>query len=61
MHKGTLINDALARGYELWVRVKIAESDEPRKYAEEMQNELLAQYNYAWNIRNNAIRDLLRP
>ena len=61
LHKGSLINNALARGYELWVRVKTAECDEPRKYAEEMQNELLAHYNYAWNSRNNAIRDLLRP
>ena len=61
LNKGALINDALVGGYELWVRVKIAGGDDSRQYAEDMQNELLAQYNYAWNVRNNARRDIVRP
>ena len=56
-HKKDLINDALERRYELWVRVKIST---PRNYsrgdAQRMENELLAEYNYAWNIRDNAMR-----
>ena len=55
------MNEALFRGYELWVRVKIAGGDDSRQYAEDMQNEILSQYNYAWNVRNNARRDILRP
>ena len=59
-HKRDLINDALGRGYELWVRVKISTPDcHSRLDAERMENELLAKYNYAWNIRNNATRDIL--
>ena len=59
-HKSDLINDALGRGYELWVRVKISTPDcHSRLDAEWMENELLAKYNYAWNIRNNATRDIL--
>ena len=59
-HKSDLFNDALSRGYELWVRVKISEApNNPRKDAERMENELLETYNYAWNVRNNAIRNIL--
>jgi len=51
-HKEDLINDALIRGYELWVRVKSTRY--PRKLnAERMENKLLATYSYAWNKRNN--------
>ena len=57
-HKADLINDALRRGYELSVRVKISDSDE-EEGAENMENELLKRYNYAWNVRNNAIRNIL--
>jgi len=60
-HKKDLINDALERGYELWVRVKISTPRRNcREDAERMENELLAKYNYAWNIRNNAVRSILR-
>ena len=59
-HKRDLFNDALSRGYELWVRVKISQArNNPREDAERMENELLATYNYAWNVRNNAIRNIL--
>ena len=57
-HKANLINDALNRGYELWVRVKVSDSNEEED-AENMENELLERYNYAWNVRNNAIRNIL--
>ena len=49
-HKADLINDALSRGYELWVRYKQAGSAEQ---AQAWENTLLAMYNYAWNVRNN--------
>ena len=60
-HKKDLVNDALRKGYELWVRVKVSKARENcRKDAERMENELLAKYNYAWNIRNNvAVRSIL--
>ena len=60
-HKSAIMNKALQRGYELWVRVKTSgrNSDRCRKTAENMENELLQRYNYAWNVRNNAIRDIL--
>jgi len=60
-HKEDLINEALHRGYELWVRVRIVEGSNPsRKNAEAMENEFLARYDYAWNTRNNGhIRDIL--
>lgn len=59
-HKEDLINDALHRGYELWVRVKVSQPSRNCKVdAERMENELLAKYNYAWNIRNNAVRSIL--
>ena len=56
-HKKDLINDALRRGYALEVRYKQADNvDDARK----QENDLLANYNYAWNIRNNvAVRDVL--
>ena len=49
-HKADLINDALSRRYELWVRYKQAGSAEQ---AQAWENTLLATYNYAWNVRNN--------
>lgn len=55
-HKKELINDALNRGYELSVRYKEAANVEE---ATGLENELLKKYNYAWNIRNNAIREVL--
>lgn len=59
-HKEDLINDALRRGYELWVRVKVSQAlDDCKADAERMENELLAKYNHAWNIRNNAVRSIL--
>lgn len=59
-HKRNLINDALSRGYELWVRVKMSQArDHCREDAERMENELLKTYNYAWNVRKNAIRSIL--
>ena len=59
-HKEVLINEALRRGYELWVRVKPSGGPAPRQHARNMENALLAKYDYAWNIRNNeGIRDIL--
>lgn len=63
-HNKELINEALNRGYELWVRVKIVNEWLPSKEdAEDMENDLLDRYDYAWNVRNNGrIRDVLpRP
>ena len=60
-HKRDLINHALARGYELWFRFKITTARFNHADAERMENELLAMYNYAWNIRNNAVRSILPP
>ena len=48
--KAFQVNDALSRGYELWVRYKQARSGEEAKAWE---NTLLAMYDYAWNVRNN--------
>ena len=64
-HKSAIINKALQRGYELWVRVKTSgrSSDRSRKTAENMENELLERYDYAWNLRNNGktrIRQILK-
>ena len=57
-HKSVFINDALGRGYELWVRVKIVEGS--RKNAEDTENALLNRYDYAWNTRiNGQIRHIL--
>lgn len=59
-HKKDLINDALRKGYELWVRVKVVEGKNPRKGAEKMENALLNKYDYAWNTRlNGEIRYIL--
>ena len=54
-HKKGLFNDALRRGYELWVRVRVVEKDYPdgKKDAEDLKNEFLARYDYAWNKRKN--------
>lgn len=60
-HKRDLINDVLRGGYELWVRVKIAGGRNPREKAENMENELLAKYDYAWNIRDNGERRNILP
>ena len=51
-----MINEALRRGYTLEVRYKVANNEEDAKAQE---NELLEKYNYAWNIRNNGLRDIL--
>ena len=60
-HKKDLINDALKKGYELWVRVKEVEGKNPsREDAEAMENALLNKYDYAWNTRiNGNIRKIL--
>lgn len=56
-HKHPLINDALVKGYELFLRVKPSAN---QVGAEREENELLAKYNYAWNVRNNgAVRQIL--
>ena len=56
-HKAKLMNDALTKGYELWVRVKTSEG---RNNAEDMENKLLEKYDYAWNFRENEeIRHIL--
>ena len=49
-HKSELINDALHRQYTLLVRVKVARS---RENAEELENDHLDIYDYAWNERRN--------
>ena len=65
-HKSAIINDALQRGYELWVRVKTSgrtSSDDSRQAAGKMENKLLESYDYAWNLQNNrkkTIRQILR-
>ena len=47
-HKQDLINNALSKGYELWVRVKIVEGRNPsRENAEAMENALFNRYDYA--------------
>lgn len=51
-HKADLINDALNRGYELWVRYKQAGSPVE---AQDWENTLLDEYDYAWNYRNNNV------
>lgn len=59
-----LINEALERGYEFWVRVKIVTGCHPYKedaeVAEDMENKLLDRYDYAWNVRRNGrVRNIL--
>ena len=64
-HKASLINSALRRGYELRVRVKVAGgcSSRFKEEAEDMENDLLDKYDYAWNKRRNGgtrgMRDIL--
>ena len=55
-HKKDEINEALRRGYTLWVRFQPAQN---RPEAERMENELLSKYNYAWNVTNNGVRPIL--
>lgn len=56
-HKAKLMNEALTKRYELWVRVKTSEG---RDNAEHMENKLLEKYDYAWNKRRNVeIRHIL--
>ena len=55
-HKEDLINDALRRKYELWVRYKQARSAEE---AQAWENALLAAYDYSWNVRNNKSRPIV--
>ena len=58
-HKNHLITDALRKGYELWVRYKLAKNVEN---ARGLENELLEKYDYAWNKRSNGvIRGILPP
>lgn len=60
-HKAELINDALRKGYELWVRFKPA-NENKTKLARCMENDLLDNYDYAWNIRQNVrVRNILYP
>lgn len=54
-NKAEFMNDALTKGYELWVRVKTAKD---REEAEDLENELLDGYDYAWNVRNNGELDI---
>ena len=57
-HKAHLINDALRRGYELWVRYN--KTGGSAKKAKEWESDLLNKYDYAWNERSNgSIRDIL--
>lgn len=55
-HKKDEINEALRKGYTLVVRFKPARDI---REAEQMENELLRMYNYAWNIRDNGVRPIL--
>ena len=55
-HKRDLINNTLRERYELWVRVKTLNT---KKDAQDMENKLLDNYDYAWNERRNEqIRDI---
>ena len=56
-HQKDLINAALSKGYELWVRVKISKG---RHNAKDMEDNLLCKYDYAWNTQNNgSMRNIL--
>ena len=56
-HKSDLINAALSRGYELWVRFMPTGSE---KEARKMEDALLEKYDYAWNEKKNGkIRNIL--
>ena len=61
-HKRRLINDALGKGYKLYVRVQVVENLYPdgREDAQKLENKLLDKYDYAWNKRRNGdIRNIL--
>ena len=60
-HKADRINRALERGYELWVRVKVASGRQPKERAGSMENDLLDKYDYMWNIRRNKGRKRYLP
>lgn len=55
-HKKDLINGALRREWELWVRFKNARNEDEAK---DMENALLERYNYPWNVRHNGVRPIL--
>ena len=59
--KEDFVNDALRRGYELWVRAKIVAVAKPRREdSEAMENTLLDKYDNAWNKRcNGPTRNIL--
>ena len=57
-HNKHLINDALDKGYELWVRFKF--TGNTKRGAEEEENDLLDKYDYAWNERRNGGTNGLR-
>ena len=56
-HKREEINDALRKGYVLYVRYRQFQGNDE---ANEAENYLLGKYNYAWNEHNNAIRKPIR-
>ena len=56
-HKADYINDALTKGYQLWVRFKGSGDDGiahdgNKECAEWDENKVLKYYDYAWNIRS---------
>jgi len=55
-HKSEQIEDALKKGYELWVRFKGSGAGSAntanKKSAEADENRVLMEYDYAWNIRS---------
>ena len=62
-HIKDLINGALHKGYELWVRVQVVERRYPdgKEDAQELENAFLDCYDYAWNkIRNGDRRGILQ-
>ena len=54
-----LVSDALLRGYSVYARAKRSEPNTPEN-ANEEENALLDQYDYAWNINRNAVRNILK-
>ncbi|XP_053393955.1 uncharacterized protein LOC123525290 [Mercenaria mercenaria] len=55
-HKEKLINDALARGYNICVRFRLTYN------IDDAENKLLDRYSYAWNkSRNDETRDIFLP
>ena len=56
-HKHKEINDALRKGYQLYVRHRQFQGHDE---ANDAENYLLGKYNYAWNEHNNAIREPIR-